>query len=110
MAENVRGNEPNTIVVPARGGLGDKVENQANTIATVLAGRLKAKYRQLYVPDSVSGEILNSILAEDPGVKAVVEIIKSADILVHGMLLSFLMAVMKYLMWVKIENLYLLLK
>ena len=85
MAENVRGNEPNTIVVPARGGLGDKVENQANTIATVLAGRLKAKYRQLYVPDSVSGEILNSILAEDPGVKAVVEIIKSADILVHGM-------------------------
>ena len=83
MAENVRGNEPNTIVVPARGGLGDKVENQANTIATVLAGRLKARYRQLYVPDSVSGEILNSILAEDPGVKAVVEIIKSADILVH---------------------------
>lgn len=92
MAENVRGNEPNTIVVPARGGLGDKVENQANTIATVLAGRLKAKYRQLYVPDSVSGEILNSILAEDPGVKAVVEIIKSADILVHGMGQATIMA------------------
>ena len=85
MAENVHGLEPNTIVVPARGGLGDNIELQANTIATVLAGRLKAKYRQLYVPDSVSSDILNSILAEDAGVKSVVETIKNADILVHGM-------------------------
>ena len=55
-----------------------------NTIATVLAQRMGASYRQLYVPDSVSEEILNSILAEDTGVKAVVDIIKQADILVHG--------------------------
>ena len=70
--------------MPARGGLGDNVELQANTIATVLAQRMGASYRQLYVPDSVSEEILNSILAEDTGVKAVVDIIKQADILVHG--------------------------
>ena len=60
------------------------MELQANTIATVLAQRMGASYRQLYVPDSVSEEILNSILAEDTGVKAVVDIIKQADILVHG--------------------------
>lgn len=64
--------------------MGDNVELQANTIATVLAQRLGASYRQLYVPDSVSEEILNSILAEDIGVKSVVDIIKRADILVHG--------------------------
>ena len=64
--------------------MGDNVELQANTIATVLAQRLGASYRQLYVPDSVSEEILNSILAEDIGVKSVVDIIKQADILVHG--------------------------
>lgn len=85
LAANVSGNAPKTVIVPARGGLGDNVEDQANTIAAVLARRLRASYKQLYVPDSVSEEILNSILAEDTSVKAVVEIIKKADILVHGM-------------------------
>lgn len=84
LAANVSGSHPQTTVVPARGGLGDNVELQANTIATVLAQRMGAAYRQLYVPDSVSAEILNSILAEDVGVKTVVDIIKQADILVHG--------------------------
>ncbi|MCD2435416.1 DNA-binding transcriptional regulator [Acidaminococcus sp. NSJ-142] len=85
LAENIYGNEPHCTVVPARGGLGDKMELQANTIATVLAGRLKTKYLQLYVPDSVSEDVLDKILEEDAGVKQVVETIKSADILVHGM-------------------------
>lgn len=85
LAANISGSHPQTVVVPARGGLGDNVELQANTIATVLAQKMGATYRQLYVPDSVSEEILNSILAEDTGVKAVVDIIKRADILVHGM-------------------------
>lgn len=84
MAANITGTQANTVVVPARGGLGDNVELQANTIATVLAQRLGASYRQLYVPDSVSEDILNSILKEDIGVRAVVDIIKNADILVHG--------------------------
>lgn len=84
MAANITGSQPSTMVVPARGGLGDNVELQANTIATVLAQRLGASYRQLYVPDSVSEDILNSILKEDIGVRAVVDIIKQADILVHG--------------------------
>lgn len=83
-ASNIRGNFPEVVVVPARGGLGDTLELQANTIATVMAQHLKASYRQLYVPDSVSQEILNSILAEDAGIRAVVNIVKHADILVHG--------------------------
>lgn len=85
MAANITGSQPDTVIVPARGGLGDNVELQANTIATVLAQKLHASYRQLYVPDSVSEDILNSILQEDIGVRAVVDIIKRADILVHGM-------------------------
>lgn len=84
MASNITGSHSNTVVVPARGGLGDNVELQANTIATVLAQKLGASYRQLYVPDSVSEDILNSILKEDIGVRSVVDIIKKADILVHG--------------------------
>ena len=64
---------------------GDNVEDQANTIASVLARKFGARYKQLYVPDGVSEDILNSILAEDTTVKSVVEIIRNADILVHGM-------------------------
>ena len=56
LAANISGSHPQTVVVPARGGLGDNVELQANTIATVLAQRMGASYRQLYVPDSVSEE------------------------------------------------------
>lgn len=92
MAANITGSQPDTMVVPARGGLGDNVELQANTIATVLAQRMGAAYRQLYVPDSVSEEILNSILREDIGVRSVVDIIKQADILVHGVGRASIMA------------------
>ena len=92
MAANITGSQPKTVIVPARGGLGDNVELQANTIATVLAQKLGASYRQLYVPDGVSEDILNSILQEDVGVRAVVDIIKRADILVHGMGRSSVMA------------------
>ena len=83
-ASNIRGNFPDVVIVPARGGLGDTLELQANTVATVMARHLHASYRQLYVPDSVSQEILNSILAEDAGIRAVVDTVKQADILVHG--------------------------
>jgi central glycolytic genes regulator len=92
MAETIYGSQPNCVIVPARGGLGDKIELQANTIATVLARRLKAKYLQLYVPDSVSEDVLSQILDEDPTVSDVIDTIKGADILVHGMGQALVMA------------------
>ena len=92
MAENIYGKEPEATIVPARGGLGDRIELQANTIATVLARRLNTRYLQLYVPDSVSESVLDRILEEDAGVKHVINTIKSADILIHGMGEAFVMA------------------
>lgn len=84
MAANISGSYGNTLFVPARGGLGDNVDNQANTIATQLAQNLHAAYRLLYLPDNVSQETMNSILEQDAGTRGVVDIIKHADILVHG--------------------------
>jgi central glycolytic genes regulator len=92
MAETIYGNQPNCVIVPARGGLGDRIELQANTIATVLAMHLKARYLQLYVPDSVSEDVLTQILHEDSGIKDVINTIKSTDILVHGMGQALVMA------------------
>ena len=44
------------------------------------------------MPDSVSESVLDRILEEDAGVKHVINTIKSADILIHGMGEAFVMA------------------
>ncbi len=71
------------LVVPARGGLGEEVETQANSIAAKIAKRLRASYRLLHVPDNIGEDAMNSLI-RDPHLKDIIRIIKSADILVHG--------------------------
>jgi len=69
--------------VPARGGLGESVDYQANTIASELAKRAGARYRMLHVPDHLSEEAYQTIMQE-PNVSEVVSMIRSARIVVHG--------------------------
>ncbi|MGG1314261.1 sugar-binding transcriptional regulator [Cohnella laeviribosi] len=69
--------------VPARGGLGESVEYQANTIASELAKRTGARYRMLHVPDHLSEEAYQTIMQE-PNVREVVDMIRKARIVVHG--------------------------
>ncbi|WP_418790964.1 sugar-binding transcriptional regulator [Phosphitispora sp. TUW77] len=76
-------NPRDLLLVPARGGLGEEVEIQANTIAAKIAKRLKAQYRLLHVPDNIGEDAMNS-LNRDPHIKDIIKTIKSADILVHG--------------------------
>lgn len=70
-------------VVPARGGLGEEVEIQANTIAAAIAKGLGASYRLLHVPDALSPETIQSILAE-PKIRVLLELLRRADIVLHG--------------------------
>lgn len=84
VAEAINFSFPSTTVVPARGGLGEVVEYQANTIAAVMAGKLGGRYRMLHIPDGVSEETLEAILDGDANLRGVAEMIKQADILVHG--------------------------
>jgi len=70
-------------VVPARGGLGEDVEVQANTIAARIAKSINGSYRLLHVPDNIGAEAMRS-LSMDPQIREVVKTIKSANILVHG--------------------------
>lgn len=69
--------------VPARGGLGEDVENQAGTICSLMASRSGGDYRLLHVPDQLSEESYQSLLS-DPQIKAIVDMIRSARIVVHG--------------------------
>ena len=84
VAEAVSFQAPTTTVVPSRGGLGEQVEYQANTIAAVMAGRLGGKYRLLHIPDGVGEAALAAILDRDAGMRAVVQMIRQADVLISG--------------------------
>jgi central glycolytic genes regulator len=71
------------LFVPARGGLGENVENQANTICAKMAEKSAGNYRLLHVPDQLSNEAYQS-LVEEPSVKEVLHLIKSSNMVIHG--------------------------
>lgn len=74
---------PGIVVVPARGGLGEVADHQANNIVVEVAQKLNARYRLLYLPDSLSRETLQMLLQEKE-IKEVIAMINSARILLHG--------------------------
>lgn len=84
VAETVNLPVLNATVVPARGGLGEQVEYQANIIAAVMAAKLGGTYRLLHIPDGMSEEALEVILASDANASDVINMIKHANILIHG--------------------------
>lgn len=71
------------VVVPARGGLGTRMEGQANTVAAEIAQKLKGSYHLLHASDTLSERILQSIM-EDPKIQRVLELIKQVNLLVFG--------------------------
>ncbi|WP_072874991.1 sugar-binding transcriptional regulator [Alicyclobacillus tolerans] len=70
-------------VVPARGGLGEKVEFQANTIASTLAEKLGGESMMLHVPDRLNEETMEQLL-NDPYVQQRLPEIRKATLVVHG--------------------------
>lgn len=84
VAESVDVCMPSTLVVPTRGGLGEQVERQANSVAAVMAGKLGGQYRLLHIPEILNDEALEAIKATDSTVTEIEQLIKNADILVHG--------------------------
>jgi central glycolytic genes regulator len=92
VAEAVASQARDVTIVPARGGLGEKVELQANTIAAVMAGRLGGRYRLLHMPDGVGSEALDVLLAYDANLRALDEMIRHADVVLHGIGLAEVMA------------------
>ncbi|WNQ11013.1 sugar-binding domain-containing protein [Paenibacillus aurantius] len=69
--------------VPARGGLGESVEFQANTIASTMAKKTGGQYRLLHVPDHLGEEAYQSLIQE-PNIRELIEVIRSARIVLHG--------------------------
>ena len=76
-------NTADILVVPARGGLGEEMEQQAGAIAARIAKAIGAQYRLLHIPDNLE-EGTAEILKNDVHIQRVLDSIKSSDILVHG--------------------------
>jgi central glycolytic genes regulator len=78
-----QGEPMNVKVVPARGGLGERLAAQANTIASELANRLGGESFMLHVPDSLSEDTLQRLM-EEPHIQSRLSVIRQANVVVHG--------------------------
>lgn len=74
---------PNVLFVPARGGLGENVEYQANQIVANCAKKVGAQYRMLHVSDFLGSNAYQS-LKNDPYISEMLTLIRSAQVVVHG--------------------------
>lgn len=70
-------------VVPARGGLGNKSEHQANTLAERLSDKLNASYQLLYTQDNLSKSTIEGLKSE-PSIQRILKYIQDLDVLVFG--------------------------
>ena len=75
--------EKDLLFVPARGGIGEDVKNQANTICAIMADNTDSRHRVFYVPDQVSTEVYKSFIKE-PLIYEVWNLVKSASMVLHG--------------------------
>jgi len=90
------------LILPARGGLGEQVEIQANTITAKIAKKLDANYRLLYVPDYMCQKSAEQ-LVNDPYIAPIIQLIRKADVLIHGIGNALEMAKRRGASWDEIE-------
>lgn len=71
------------LFVPARGGIGEAVAIQANSVSALMAANAHGEHRALYVPEQLSEEAYHTLLKE-PAIKSVLAMIKEANCVVHS--------------------------
>lgn len=73
----------NLIFVPARGGIGESIDIQANTVCAEMAKHTGGKQRALYVPEHVSEKTYAPLLQE-PSVQEVLQLIERSQGVLHS--------------------------
>ncbi|ANK59962.1 sugar-binding transcriptional regulator [Loigolactobacillus backii] len=77
--------------VPARGGLGEAVDIQANAVCARMAFHTGGQYRVLYIPEHVSERAYRPLL-EEPAIKDVLALVDKSASVVHSIGVAALMA------------------
>lgn len=71
------------LFVPGRGGIGEDLDNQANTICDKMATKTTTKHRVLYVPEQLGEEAYRSLLKE-PAIQEGLRLVQSANAIILG--------------------------
>ncbi len=69
--------------VPARGGVGEAVAIQANSVAASMAEATDSQFKVLYIPENVSEQTYQPLLKE-PAVQEVLQKIDNAQVVIHS--------------------------
>lgn len=80
---NLENKQRHNLFVPARGGIGEAVTVQANSISARMAAKANGKHRALYVPEQLSLATYNSLLNE-PSIQEVLNLISQANCVIHS--------------------------
>lgn len=81
-----------TMILPARGSMGNIVELQANTIAAGIAKKIQGSYRMIHLPEEISEAALQLMLKEDVQLQQNVTLAQSAQAVIFGIGRADLMA------------------
>jgi central glycolytic genes regulator len=73
----------NVMVVPARGGFGTSTAIQADSVAEELARNMKATCKLCHLPDGLNAHALEE-MQKLPDIAETIRLMRSADIVVHG--------------------------
>lgn len=71
-------------IIPARGGIGERVEYQANVISSVIAEKFHGTYKMLHLPDGLSEESLRILTEMEPQIKEILMLSKQTNIMMFG--------------------------
>lgn len=74
---------PDVTIIPARGGLGTDIYTQSNSIAAKVGQALGAKYRLLYLPDSMGEDAIRLALGNEE-IKEILDMIDHMRVLLFG--------------------------
>ena len=91
-----QGGKMNIMVVPARGGIGLQLANQANTVASEIASRLSGDLRLLHLPDRMDDQTLQE-MRKMREVDEALTLMERADVVLHGIARADVMAEMRKL-------------
>ncbi|MDN6639149.1 MAG: sugar-binding domain-containing protein [Tetragenococcus sp.] len=80
---NLKSAKRQNLFVPARGGIGEAVNLQANSVSAEMAARSNGTYRALFVPEQLSTVTYDSLLKE-PTIVDVLNLINQANCVVHS--------------------------
>ncbi|RPJ95748.1 hypothetical protein CW357_08700 [Rummeliibacillus sp. TYF005] len=73
----------NLCFIAARGGMGDDMRLQANTIAANFANNTDNQYRSLYLPEHLS-ETSYNVIMQEPMVREMIQLYDRTDVVIHG--------------------------